>query len=335
MYTQILASMYLFWLYLLPVLIRRWDRIKVTISAAVVALVLYLPWLTLLPAQLSRIQGGYWIERPGALELIQTLISFNAGLPLQGLWLPVGLALSILFVFLLVWQTYRSRATGTAHSHRLMALTALSLFPIALLFIISQVWPVYVIRGLLPSGVIYLLWIAMVLTGKHIKAFDRWVMGAVLIVLFAVGLFNHFTYNGFPYAPFEEINDYLEAELEDGGIVIHSNKLTMLPAYYYDPQLPHEFLPDIPGSNSDTLAVPTQEVIGIRSQPGIEAAAGDHRQIFFVIFTRELSDYQQVGIELPPALRYLIENYEEVSTRSFGDVLIYKFQAPAYIPDSG
>lgn len=335
MYTQVLASVYLTCLYLVPVLMRRWDRIKEPIFAGIFALVLYLPWMTLLPSQFSRIQAGYWVERPGALELVQTLLSFNTGLPLQGLWLPMGLALSILFVVLLFWHTYKMLVKRGAHSQYLLALITLSILPVVLLFILSQAWPVYIVRALLPSGVIYLLWIATLLAGNGLKVFDRSLMWVVLIAIFAVGLLNHYSYRGFPYAPFEEINTYLESELEDGGIVIHSNKLSMLPAYYYDQELPQTFLADKPGSGSDTLAGPTQEVIGIHAQPTIQEAVGDHRQIFFVIFSRELVDYESAGIENHPALEYLKGHFDGVSERSFGDVSVYQFRVSTHSSGSG
>jgi len=262
------------------------------------------------------------------MEVIQTAITFNAGLPLMGLWLPAGLVFSILLIVLLAWRSYLMiKADGKA-SRAFTIVLSLAFAPVALLFFISQLWPVYVIRGLLASGAVYLLWIALVLTGPNIKFFDRGVIYSVVVVLFAIGLVNHYQYLGFPYAPFPEINDYIESNLDDSGIVVHSNKITMLPAYYYNPGLPHTFLPDPPESGSDTLALATQEVIGIRAESDIEAAVSDHSQIFFVLFTREIQEYEQSGIETHPVLAYLESHYDEVALESFGDVGIYEFREP-------
>jgi hypothetical protein len=136
---------------------------------------------------------------------------------------------------------------------------------------------------------------------------------------------NQYQYRGFPYAPFETINQFLLENLDDDGIVVHSNKLTMLPAYYYNHDLPHTFIADQPGTGSDTLAIPTQEVIGIMEEADICSAVEGHIQVFFIIFDRELLEYEQSGAAIHPNLQYLRVNYKEQSVTPFGDVWVYEF----------
>jgi hypothetical protein len=252
-------------------------------------------------------------------------VTFGAGLPLIGFWLPAGLAVSVLLFVLLIWQTYKMYASANAHSHNMLGVIILAIAPIAVLFLISQIWPVYIIRVLLPSGVFYLVWIAYILCEERIRLFDRRVIAVVILVANVIGLSNLYSYRGFPYAPFEEINEYIKRNISKDGIVVHSNKLTMLPSFYYNPQLPQTFLADVPNSGTDTLAEPTQEVIGIHEAPDIESAVDDHQQIFFVIFARELQEYEQVGILNHPALETLRSGYIEESIQAFGDVFVYEF----------
>ena len=325
LYTQALAVVYLVILYSLPVFLKRRDQIKAVGIAGVLSILLYTPWLIHLPAQLKRVQAGYWVVRPGALELIQTLISFNAGLPLTGIWLPVGLALSVLLFVLLCLRTYQLLRKEYAHRQELWAVIMLAILPVVLLFLISQIWPVYVVRGLLPSGVLYLIWIAMVLSAGVLRRFDRNIITAILGSLFAIGLLNHYQYRGFPYAPFNEMNEYLETQLSADGTVLHSNKLSMLPAYYYGPGLPHVFLADPPGSASDTLSIPTQDVIGIHEAEDIQSVVQEHDQIFFVVFSREIEDYERAGVEGHPGLEFLDQEFDLEELQFFGEIQVHEF----------
>jgi 4-amino-4-deoxy-L-arabinose transferase-like glycosyltransferase len=324
-YTQTLAVVFLICLYMLPLLSRRWELLRDLVFAGVLALLIYSPWLVHLPAQFNRVQAGYWIERPGMEDLIQTLLTFGVGLPLMGFWLPVGLAVSVLLLVLLIWQTYKVYGRLDAHSHRISGVIILAIAPIAVLFLISQIWPVYIIRALLTSGIFYIMWAAYLLSEDRIRTFDRRVIAVVVLAASAIGLFNFYLYRGFPYAPFEEVNEFIQRNISEDGIILHSNKITMLPAFYYDPKLPHEFLADQKDSGSDTLAVPTQEVIGIHEAPDPKSAIDNHQQVFFVIFARELHEYSQAGIRNHPALEVLQSEYRKESIRSFGDLLVYEF----------
>ncbi|MGD8848221.1 MAG: glycosyltransferase family 39 protein [Anaerolineales bacterium] len=325
-YTQVLAVVYLICLYSLVILLRRWDRLKEVIFASLIALAIYTPWLLQLPTQFNKVQSSYWIQRPGIVELIQTIIAFNSGLPLVGLWLQAGLTLSILLLTLLIWRSLAYLKQHNAHSQQLTVILVLAFGPVAVLFLISQVWPVYIIRGLLTSGVCYLLWIAVLLSADWIRGVDRGLILAVVVVLFGIGLLNHYQYQGFPYAPYETINAYISERIQADGVIVHSNKITMVPAYYYDEDLPHSFIADKPGSGSDTLAIPTQEVIGIKEKADIQSAVNNHKQIFFVIFSREIVDYEQAGVEMHPNLEYLNEHFKQKTVSSFGDVLVYEYQ---------
>lgn len=327
-YTQALAAAYLLCLFLLPVLLARMDRLREVLYAGLLALTIYAPWLLQLPAQLNKVQGGYWTPRPGIVELIQTLITFSAGLPLLGMWLPVGLALSLLLFVLLLWQSYRLLKTGGISTGVLAAVIFLTIAPVVLLFLLSQIVPVFVIRALLTSGALFLIWVALITSDSRVKSFDRGIIFAAVLVLFVIGLLNHYQYRGFPYAPFREMNRYIENNIGEDGVVVHSNKITMLPAYYYDPELPHSFIQDPPGSGSDTLAAPTQQVIGIRAEEDIQGAVAGHEQVFFVIFDREIQEYELSGVEIHPALEYLGSTHKKIGSTSFGDVRIFEFREP-------
>jgi len=114
--------------------------------------------------------------------------------------------------------------------------------------------------------------------------------------------------------------------LGDGDLILHSNKLTMLPSVYYDRTLPQEYLADPPGSGSDTLALPTQEALGLMALPSVESIGTSKGKIWFVIFQRAIKEYQVMGYETHPHLAWLDEHYSLERTETWGDLMVYVYK---------
>lgn len=99
----------------------------------------------------------------------------------------------------------------------------------------------------------------------------------------------------------------------------------MLPAFYYDESLPHTYIADSPGAGSDTLTLPTQKALGLFAQPDAISAVGDAQQVIFVMFAREIGDYEALGVINHPHLSWLIENYSLDEQTAWDDLSLYKF----------
>jgi hypothetical protein len=96
--------------------------------------------------------------------------------------------------------------------------------------------------------------------------------------------------------------------------------------YYYDRTLPQKFLADPPGSGGDTLALPTQAVLGLLAEKDAQTAVGDARSIWFVIFEKEIEEYG--GPDRHPALQWLRAQPQLDDVREIievGDLMIHKF----------
>ncbi|HUS83760.1 MAG TPA: glycosyltransferase family 39 protein [Anaerolineales bacterium] len=327
MYTHVLAVFYLIPLGLSPLFFRKLRLLRSVFLSALIAIVLYLPWGLQLPAQISKVERAYWIAKPTLVDLVQTILSFISGMPIHASWLPVILFCAILVIVLAGVQTFRAAREGDPHVEKATWLIYLSAAPVLLLFLVSQVRPLFVVRGLVPSGVIFLLWLAWALTPRERRRLESYFTIGCLAFAFAIGLFSRVTYRGFPYAPFENVNDYIISEIDEGGIVLHSNKITMLPAFYYDESLQHTYIADHPGAGSDTLALPTQEVLGLFAQPDALSAVGDAQQVFFVMFAREIGDYEALGVVNHPHLTWLIEHYSLEEQTAWDDLSLYRFES--------
>src|SRR5258708_15100483 len=107
MYTQQLAAFFLATLGVIPILARRRDHLIRVVFGATIALLIYLPWLVNLPAQLGKL-GQYWILRPGIGQPLITLWSFIFA------DYPITMAFSLIISFttlilLLVMLAYRAQ----------------------------------------------------------------------------------------------------------------------------------------------------------------------------------------------------------------------------------
>ncbi len=325
MYAQQLAAFYLAALGLAILATRQRAQIVRLAFATGIAGVIYLPWLVNLPGQLDKV-SNYWILRPTPIQPLITLWSYLfADLEVRdGLVAALSLTtLSLLLVFL-IWRgaaTLRRRSKDAASLALVLWLVA---GPIALMWLVSQWRPVFLTRALLPSGLMLYVALAWLLTCARLP---RPILAVLLVPWIAtifVGLVTHYTWNTFPRPPFNNADAWIAEHWQDGDRVIHANKLTMLPMFYYNRSLSQRYIADVPGSGEDTLALPTQQTLHLIADESVQtAAAGSHR-IWFVIFREQIDQLGGVS----PDVQWLDDHYRRLLTQPFNDLLIYLYEPP-------
>lgn len=339
-YTHTLAALYLIPLGLTPLWRRQHSNFAKTVLAGLFAMLLYLPWMVYVPSQLSRVRWAYWIPQPGPAELVRTWLVFTAGLPVPQTLLAAALLGTVLATTFGAWGTVRAWRSRDPSFRNGIWLLYLTVSPVLLMFLVSYWQPVYLERALLASGALYLLWLAWAISAPRLNRLFAWSGRVALLGTFALGLFGYYTYQGFPYAPWPALNGYLKAELQDQEIVLHSNKITALPSRYYvervaeseevadatrNPELEHRYLPDPPGTDSDTLAPATQEVLGFLAEPSLDRAVSGASGVWFILFSREELDYLAEGYQAHPALTRLYEQFTLDTVAQFGELEVYHF----------
>ncbi len=327
-YTQNLAVFFLLPLAATPLLARRWKSLRAAIPASLLALLLYLPWLWFLPSQLQKVQSAYWTQKPGVGRLITALVSYVSNLPLPGLALPVALFAALACLALAGWQTLRALRAGLPGSRRGLWLLYLALAPLALLFAVSQIQPVFIERALLPSGMLFLMWLGWAFTRTGLPRPVAGLAFALLLAGMSLGVYEHFAYRGFPYGPYAGLDASLSRRAAQGDLILHSNKLSLLPAVIYDPDLPQHYLADPPGSGSDTLALPTQRVLGLLAVPGVEEAVSGLEpggRLWFIIFQRALDELEGSANPQHPHLTWLDAQLNLERVETWGDLRLYVY----------
>jgi hypothetical protein len=197
---------------------------------------------------------------------------------------------------------------------------------VVIVYGVSQFRPVFILRGLLPSVTFFAIWLAWGLTSERRNRVFLWTGISIMILASGMGLISRWGFQGFPYAPFDQVGEALETQIEQGSIVLHSNKLTMLPLVYAAPHIDQRYMADIRGTGSDTLALPTQEVLGLIAYDQIESAVDGADRVYFVIFEREILEYQEAGYEDHPFLAWLCLHFEQIQIQEWGELRVYVFQ---------
>ncbi len=327
-YSHNLAGVHLVVLASTVLFLRHKKPILGVILAGLGALLVYLPWLLLLPSQIARVRTGYWTEKPGVDRLITGLLSYITNLPLTGVWLPAGLFIALFVFTLAAWQSVRALSSSrwSADTRRGLWMAWLACAPLLALFVVSQWQPVFIERALLPSGAFFLVWVAWGFGSVNMPTPVRWFSIAALLLGMGIGLLNHWQYRGFPYSSFPQVGQSLREHYLDGDLILHSNKLTALPLMYYAPELPQSYLPDPPGSGSDTLAPATQHVLELMAEAGIETATDGSERVWFILFEKAIEEFRQAGFATHPQLDWLDQRYTRVQVESFEDLRLYLYE---------
>jgi hypothetical protein len=286
---------------------RKWKTLYGLTLSGLGALVLYLPWGLQLPAQFSKVQSAYWVERPDISKIFTLLIVFITNTPLPASL--TGIVLAIVLVITLVGLIAMVRYIRRTRQKHGLWLFYLSFAPPLLMFLFSQWSPVYIERALLPSGAVFCIWLAWVVAQAGMPPVAKYAVLFLLGFSSLLGIYQHMIYEGFPYGPFQALDRSVRERMEPGDAIVHASKLSALPAIVFDRALNQSFIADLPGSASDTLAPATQEVLHIRAQEDIRSATGNAPRVWYIIYERAIEEAQAAGRGSYPDLAYLDTEY--------------------------
>jgi hypothetical protein len=246
-------------------------------------------------------------------------------LPLPDKLIMPGLTAAMITVVLALFQTFLAWKNKIPSQHKGIWLAYLAFMPPLFLWLVSQIVPIFIERAFLPSHAIFCIWVAWAFTQTKLPKLVQ-ALGFGLIAISAImGIFQHVSYRGFPYGPFSTLDKRILGEYQQGDIVIHSNKLSYLPAYYFDPEMPQGYIADPMGSHTDTLAPATQEVLHIQDYDNLQTAIRGKNRIWFIIYQKAIDEYVSQGFQTHPDLEYLDTNYSLRSTEIFDDLRLYLY----------
>lgn len=324
-YTHNLAAFYLIPLAFTPVFQKDWKTLRSLTLAGLAAIVIYLPWLIHVPSQVSKVTSSFWIEKPGVEKIFTLFLIYLPHLPLPNNLLLPGLLLATLTISFAAFQTYRAYRENLQHAKGGLWLAYLAFTPPLLLWLVSQITPVYVERALLPSHVMFCIWLAWAFIQTKLPRPVQLFAFVLIAASAGMGFYQHVTYEGFPYGPYAALDQSIQNRLKQGDVVIHSNKLTYLPSFYFDRNLPQSYITDPPGSSTDTLSPATQKILNLTSRENIKSATADASRVWFIIFQQSIDEFTTKGYETHPDIEYLDNNFTRVSKEDLGAVKLFLY----------
>jgi hypothetical protein len=143
-----------------------------------------------------------------------------------------------------------------------------------------------------------------------------------------LGFYQHLSYSGFPYAPYADLAASLKQQGTAEEVIIHSNKLSLLPVVYFDRKLEQRYIADPASSGSDTLDIATQRVLGLVADGSMGEAVDDAENVRLIIFEQAISEYREAGYLTHPHIAWLEERYQETGSEYWGDIRVYRFTRP-------
>ncbi|GAP20937.1 dolichyl-phosphate-mannose-protein mannosyltransferase [Leptolinea tardivitalis] len=298
------------------------KRLISCFAAGVFSLVLYFPWLVMVPGQIAKVQHAFWTPVPGIVEVIQAVIMVLGDIPSPA-WVLGFVLFAILMITILCGMEFFRHKQDNAP---LLFFTLMTLIPPICLFLLSYLMrPMFVPRGFL-SGYVGISACIGVL-GSRSRKIEQILIGGLILVSSLVTLPVSINYESFPRSPFQPASQYLLSEMKNDDIVLHDNKLSFFPFQVYAPGLNQRFLADQPGSANDTLARQTSDALHLTSFIYIDPddAVQGFSRIFFVVFSQTIQEYSTTGGH--PVIRNLDLKFGKPIEHAFGDLLILEYHS--------
>ncbi|MCL5264758.1 MAG: glycosyltransferase family 39 protein [Chloroflexi bacterium] len=300
------------------------NVLKSVIAANVGVFLLCSPWLLFaLPGQLSKVEQSYWIPVPGPAQLVRLLLTLTLNLPappaLLVLWTFFAFLLLALVIQLAVHQLRREQAARS----NLLFLAIIALLPVLAIFLVSQVRPIYWERLFIFSAIAYYLLVGWAVSKVKLSPASL-LLGVPVLAVVGLALHYQYTFDQFPRSPYRSAVQYLRANYDPNSVIIHNNKLSFFPSYFWDRGLPQHFLPDPPGAPQDTLSRPTMETLGLFPDD-LEQLTRGHDRVYLVVFRKAMGEAHDRGKPLPD-MAWLESHFDKHDVVSFNDLEVYVFR---------
>ncbi len=318
LYSHALAGFGLLAPYVYFLLKRKWKHLVWMGAAGFITLGLYLPWLTMVPGQIAKVQKAFWTPVPGIVEVLQAVIMAFGDIPAPPVVLGIVLFAAICVTVLTVISLFRNREKNGG----LLFFTLMMVIPPVCLFILSYLMrPMFVPRAFLSAYVGMAAVLGIILSRS--RAAEKNLIGGLIALCAICTLPYSISFDSFPRSPFLTANQYLEQSAGTNDIILHDNKLSYFPSRVYSQNLNSHFLADEPGSANDTLAVQTMKALDIEAYTNVEYAIKGYQRVFFVVFSQTIDEYYIAGGH--PEMKFLEGKAGEPVKHEFGDLLILEY----------
>lgn len=211
------------------------DRDKIfQLKTILRPILISIPWLIFVFVE-HKFDGQFWIEKPPLKTFLQIPAIMYVGYETnfdfyQKLLLPFSLFLLVIIVYG-VWKMIRKKYTVSTKEKRdlLYLFLSWSFVPAIITYLISFVYPIFLPRYLIFSGVGIVLLLVFLL--EQIDKRMRWIFFAALFILTLH--YNTIQVNTRTKAPINSTVKEIESQMKSGDLLYVTSELNFHPAEYY------------------------------------------------------------------------------------------------------
>lgn len=231
--------------------------------------------------------SGFWLTKPNIAAPLFTLQLFTAGYSLSGTWVAVTFVLTLLllaFVLLELAYNYRDQPNQRA---TLLLLLLLAFLPIALVFIVSQVVPLYLDRTLIVTTPAYALLLGRALATTRLRSPTPYVAGGILCLMI-LSLYGYYFDKDFSKPDYRAAEDYIAQRIGPDEALIHTGNGSYIPFLFYRSAEDHFLLDGDPAPHHPPRV---HETVG--GQTVTEGELGAWSGIWLVVAFDHSIEYQR------------------------------------------
>lgn len=184
-------------------------------------------WIPTVIAQVTRVQGGYWIPPANAETIPNTLLQFMS---FASNYLSSSIEM-LLVVALACYVTFVIARTNKPDRPRLFFAIGWTVVPLLIALLASLKQPVYYDRYFAYAAVGFYLLLAVLITSAHIKTWLKQLLVVAVLLLFCVGIANvaHQANH-----QMRTIGAHVTENFESGDIIISAELYTYFDFSYYN-----------------------------------------------------------------------------------------------------
>jgi len=257
--------------------------------------VLFLPWLMRMLGQLRYLESEFEGASRSILTILTTPYLFLFSISLRTVVVPFALFASlalIAFSLLGAWHAFRS---GIQASKALLFSICIFITPVVILYLLSLVWPIFVLRRLLPASIGMLILVSWTILSAKPKWLN-YAVGSIVVVLMLVSLLFYYIDEESQKIPFSKIVQEISLIAEPGDIFVHTSDTSALAFAYYAPDLNSEFLSGDPDYAKNTNRGRAQKIAGLTPM-NLEAIIGNQKEFWLVVVMDHNLEYQSDIVE--------------------------------------
>lgn len=208
---------------------RRWSKV---LAADAFIVLLSLPFVAYFVRGLSQVGGEFWLTRPNVAAPLSTLFLFTVSYSLSGIAAALAFVLTLALLALVLLELAYAYRRHAEQRPALLLLLLLAFLPILLIFLVSQVTPVYLDRTLIICTPAYALLLGRALATTRRRSPVPYLAGG-LLALMLVSLYGYYFDARYGKPDYRDAAAYVAQRLGPGEPLVHTGNGGYLPFLHY------------------------------------------------------------------------------------------------------